>query len=271
MTDRVNKRVIAESLGSCNSVKSFYDSSAVYSSKMIQIGSDMIKRILGFALLIGMFAFPTQAAVMVTVRSTSMTEGMPATIDVFVRAELGTTVDLDNFGLEFLISPGSPRQIQFAPTQDFPGLTTATNYVFFDVGGNPFGSIAPTNFLNDTFVGGDFAGTGPASVPNSDVLLTRLKLLPGTALAGDVFTVSLVNIYDASTNPSGNTFFDDGSFTKGISVVFAPGTVTIVAANAAVPEPSSAATLMAIAVIGAWSRRRQSRLLWPSVDTLDVG
>lgn len=232
----------------------------------------MFKRIMGFALLIGMFAIPTQAAVMVTVRSTSMTEGMPATIDVFVRAELGTTVDLDNFGLEFLISPGSPRQIQFAPTQDFPGLTTDANYVFFSLGGNPVGSIAPTNFPNDTFVGGDYVGTGPASVPDSDVLLTRLKLLPGTALAGDVFTVSLVNIYDASTNPSGNTFFfDDGNFTNGISVDFTPGTVTIVAANAAVPEPSSAATLMAIAVIGAWARRRQSRLLWPGVNTVDVG
>jgi hypothetical protein len=254
MTDRGNKYVIAEFFSSCNSVKSDYDIIARYSAKMTQTGSNMIKRILGVALLMGMFAIPTQAAVMVTVRSTLMTEGMPATIDVFVRAQPGTTVVLDNFGLDFLITsdtPGSPRQIQFAPTQNFPGLTTDPDYVFSSVGGDPFGNILTTIFPDDTFVGGDSAsymvGTGPVTVLGTDVLLTRLQLLPGTALVGDVFTVSLVS--------SANTFFDDGSLTLDIPFGSTSGKVTI----AAVPEPSSAAALMAMAGIGVWARRHRSR------------
>jgi hypothetical protein len=202
----------------------------------------VIKSVYIAMLLTAAMAVHADAALIVTVANTTMSVSDPtATVDVFIRADTDSHM-LDNLGLEFVITPGSPRQIQFAVVQTFPGLTSDANYIF-SAGGSPFGAISTNGFPNDTFIGGD-ATNPPAAVnvPLTDALLTRLQIVPAAgALApieGDVFTISLI--------PSANTVFFDADFNE-IPFQSIAGTVTIGPAVSEIPEPSSLAIMLGMA------------------------
>jgi hypothetical protein len=210
----------------------------------------MFARMLAIVLLIASLNAPAQAGVIVQISNLYWTEGNTSGIlDVFVRAKDGTTVDIDNLGLEFQITTSAATRIFFDSTQTFPDLTTNVNYLFSG-GGDPFGSsIGPF----DTFLGGDLSLVGPITLGDTFRLLTRLQLVapPSGSLApvaGDTFLVSLVGT---------NSFFDDGNFTNDIPYDALDGQITV-QPSGVVPEPSSFVICLVLAGCG-WFRMRRKK------------
>lgn len=173
-------------------------------------------------------------------------------IDVFVSSTTGAD-NLDLFSAEFLLTPvgGAPiGGLQFG-TQLEAQLVDGTYVHAGNSAGSPIGTVSGGN--NETYIGGDstadFLGTTlPLSPLNR--LLFRLDLTTTTALAGDQYTITLVNDV--------NTFFLDETFT-GLTIdpqSFAnSGTINISAA--AVPEPGSVILLTTIFGGCAWRSRRR--------------
>lgn len=216
----------------------------------------MFARMLAIVLLIASLNAPAQAGVIVQISNLYWTEGNTSGIlDVFVRAKDGTTVDIDNLGLEFHITTSDATRIFFESTQTFPDLTTNVDYLFSG-GGAPSGSsIGPF----DTFLGGDFSLVGPITLGDTFRLLTRLQLVapPSGSLApvaGDTFLVSLV--------VGTNSFFDDGNFTNDIPYDALDGQITIQPQlSGVVPEPSSFVICLVLAGCGWFRMRRKKNLL----------
>jgi hypothetical protein len=217
----------------------------------------MFVRSAGLCLILTVLLSSAQAGVIVKVGDLTWNEGATGGfLDVFVRADTGTTVDLDNFGYEFQISPVAltASRMFFAATQTLSGLTSDSGYVFSTAGGNPFASSSsPFEFVG----GGDFALTGPVTIGDTFRLMTRLELLPGAGAlapeAGDQFEVNLVS--------SVNTLFDDGSFNNAIGFTAEKGLITVRSSSSVVPEPSSALVALVLAGCGVIGIRLKKKLV----------
>lgn len=173
-------------------------------------------------------------------------------IDVFVSSTTGAD-NLDAFSAEFLLTPvgGAPiGGLQFG-TQLEAQLVDGTYVHAGNSAGSPIGMVSGAN--NETYIGGDstanFLGTALPLHPLNR-LLFRLDLTTTTALAGDQYTISLVNDL--------NTFFLDETF-AGLTIdpqsFTNSGTINI--SLAAVPEPSSVILLTTIFGGCIWRSRRR--------------
>jgi hypothetical protein len=199
------------------------------------------------ALLLTEFAIPARAEFIVTIGSTSISQGSTGTIDVSIvsTASSATPDLLNNYGFELQIS--GPNDLQFANP---PGTGYGSNsqYLFFGDSAGVSASVSSVNTTNDTFNASDStASTNPVSLStaNTPVLLATIALSAPTnnVNVGDVYTISLVP-------PSGNgsmtggtpTFFDFFNFSTGQETSVVPftstsGTVRVIGAS--VPEPTS--------------------------------
>jgi hypothetical protein len=204
----------------------------------------------GAGLACVVLAGPVQAGILITTGSITLDEGGSGFVPVMIQSTSGT-LPLDFVGYQFQITTTSGRLLEFQDSP-FPDPTFAdSRYVFFGdsadqsiMSGLGFASTSTTP--NDTFIGGDFtadsATVNIAETPT--MLLVDLPVMAVTAVAGDVFTISLVPSADASpVGLDGNTGFSaGGTFLPYASL---PGAVTI---NQAVPEPGGI-TILGVGVL----------------------
>lgn len=193
---------------------------------------------------------PARADVIVTVEDVDIPAGGTGTIDLSIA---GTGDLVQSFGFELLITPdgGTTSALKFLGEDAY---LTDSDYLLF---GNSFAEFFPPVELfstDDTFIGGDF------TFDSTDVSVTTEKLMarlivehdpspanPGDTV-GDSFTISLIPGSGDSTDFWGGSsdtgFLDSTAFFDIIpagTVAFSstPGTVTITAAELAIPEPST--------------------------------
>ncbi len=211
-------------------------------------------RSFALALLIALLLVPAaQAALLVTIGSTTLSTGGSGSVDVTISSDSGTDL-LSLFGFEFRISTLGPTQLDFLSPQSDGQLLDAAYVLAGDSltvdAGIEIGTVTTTVVPHDTFVGGDATLSGlDIPVPMTPALLVRLDLTSLTALppvVGDQFFIQLVH--------GPNTFFLDSGFAD-LPFSSTNGTVTVVE----IPEPA-ALILQAIAfvVLVAAAIRRQA-------------
>ncbi|MEZ6127916.1 MAG: PEP-CTERM sorting domain-containing protein [Planctomycetaceae bacterium] len=203
------------------------------------------------ALASATFGATADGGIIVDIESKTMVAGSSGTLDVFVSKDIGDpdwNVVFAQYSFE--ITP-NPSFLEFSATQsDSEATDPDPIYLFatFAPTGN-FSGLANGAYQYD---GGDFISTGDpadfAVVGSTPLLLARLDIqsLAG-ASDGSMFTVSLID---------GNTDFLNENFDS-ISFSSTPGVVTINAATAAVPEPSSFVLFASVAAACCLRRFRQ--------------
>lgn len=199
------------------------------------------------------------AAIMVSYTGSSISAGGTGVLNVWVSsdADSGTPDNLDSFSALFRIAPvgGAVADgLQFVDPQAETQLGDSS-YVFNmdslgeDFGG-PLGNVSTSVNANDTYLGGDGTVLGAGfDLDNAtgEGLLFRLNLDATLALAGDHFTVSLIN--DPSTD------FLDAGFNPLIIHPDSYNALTITA----VPEPSTGIILLGGTLARFWWKRRNRR------------
>lgn len=205
----------------------------------------------------------TEAAIIVSIDSTSIAVGGTGSVDV--RLMSTGAEQLYGYSVEFEITSGSGRTLEFVQTLGVPPDTHLSDpdYVFYDDGsaaitGGSSGFVGP----NTSYVGLDVSDNPLGLSGPFDQLLARLNFttLTGNApLAGDIFTIQLIN-------SNGNTYFRDPTFLLDVDPAFDGnltlnpvfGTVTITGTTAAVPEPGFA-LLSGIIGLSVAARHRRTR------------
>jgi hypothetical protein len=210
----------------------------------------------------------SRADLVIDIGGTTIT-GTTGSVEVAIRSDQLFGDPLQNFNFQFFIIPasGTATQLAFlAPQNDSefsdPAYVFATDSfkINFNAAspGSPLtmGNLSTTNFINDTFIGGDFTDSGnDVTVSPSGALLVTLDFTTSTAVSpsnGDQFLVTL------GTDPDFNYFQDS----NGNSIGFQShsGLVTI----GSVPEPSSLSLILIAlgsgAIAHSWRARRSSRL-----------
>jgi len=228
------------------------------------------------AVLLPLFAAPARADFVVSIGSTTISQGGTGTLDVWLTSNAGSSSPdlLNNYGFTLQIT--GPNELQFSPAQSFNYLSSS-QYVFAgdsddQMTSSPGGTAATTVYSNDTFVGNDSTfSANPVSLSstNTPVLLAALTLDATITNPGDIYSISLVpSSGNGSINSSSQTFFDVVDFlntgleTSAVPFTSTPGTVTI--ASASIPEPASIvsgliAVLILAGVVGARRRRFERR------------
>jgi hypothetical protein len=214
-----------------------------------------------FTLLFGAFviafAAPSEAAVIITVEDATIQPGGTANLNVYIRSNNPLDA-LNEFGFEFRIT-GGPRRLEFVdPQSDLQLFDPA--YIFAGDSAGEDGLLVPgvgdvgPDFINDTYIGGDFTTSGDDTPPfPADKLLVVLELTANTVLPpinGDTFTVELItdiNTFFLGTN--GPLEIDPSSDLS--------GTVTVEASAAVVPEPSTLALFSGMAGLALVRYRRK--------------
>ncbi len=208
-----------------------------------------------------------QAGFLITTGSITLDQGGSGFVPVLIQSTSGPE-SLDFVGYQFQITTTSGRLLEFQDSP-FPDPTFSDpTYVFFGDSANQSvmsgsGFASSTGEPNDTFIGGDFTadGTRVIIVETSAMLLVDLPVTAVTALAGDVFTISLVPSADVSPiGLDGNTGFSAvGTFAPYDSQT---GTVTI---TQTVPEPGGLTliSLGGLGVLGHAYRRRSRGVRMP--------
>ena len=217
----------------------------------------------GAGLVCALLAGPAQAGFSITTGSITLDQGGSGFVPVMIQSTSGTQ-PLDFVGYQFQITTTSGRLLEFQDSP-FPDPTFGdSGYVFFGNSADQsvmsgLGFASTTGTPNDTFIGGDFTADGTSVlVPETPtMLLVNLPVTAVTALAGDVFTISLVPSTDASPmGLDGNTGFSaGGTFAPYDSL---PGTVTI---TQGVPEPGGLTLIVlgGLGIFGSTYRRRSRR------------
>jgi len=225
------------------------------------------------AVVLPLFAVSARADFVISIGSPSIPQGGSGTLDVWLTSNANATSPdpLNNYAFTLQIT--GPNELQFSPSQSFAYLTSG-QYVFAgdstaQITSSPGGTVALTNYPNDTFVGNDSTFSGnPVSLSsaNTPVLLAALTLDATITSPGDSYTVSLAPPSgNGSMNSSGQTYFDVVDFantgleTSAVSFTSTAGTVTITAQS--VPEPGSIVSaltgmLILTGVVGARRLRR---------------
>jgi PEP-CTERM motif len=210
-----------------------------------------------------LIAGQAQAGFLITTGNITLGQGSSGFVPVMIQGT-GGAQPLDFVGYQFQITTTSGRLLEFQDSP-FPDPTFGdSRYVFFGDSADQsvmsgLGFASTTVSPNDTFIGGDFTadGTGVFVPETPTMLLVDLPVTADSALAGDVFTISLVPSVDVSPmGLDGNTGFSaGGTFTPYDSL---PGTVTI---THSVPEPGGLTLigLGGLGLLGSTYRRRRRR------------
>jgi hypothetical protein len=217
--------------------------------------------VLCLAFLLGGFAVPVRAGLIISIESASVAQGGTGTVDVLVTstASSGTPDLINNYGFQLQITNNGTdnTQLAFSANQDFGYISNASRnpaYLFLGDSSaaqpppSSIGSPGQTVYPSDTFTGADstFSGNPVSLSSGTTYLLASLTVttLTGAApVVGDAFTISLVPTSGTgSMSPNTNTFFDNFDFNNGSEISATPftstsGTVSIV--SSAVPEPTS--------------------------------
>jgi hypothetical protein len=212
----------------------------------------MTRRILVLTAILALFAVPSaRADLSITIGSPSISPQGTGTIDVFLRADVATTLSDFAFDLNIGQPYGVDSLLEFV--EPAPDYHLDPSYVFsgnttFGPSGDTAGSSPATRWI-----GFDIADTPAPLNVGQDYLLARLNLThsslgPPYDPSGQTFQVSL---------DSSNTFFTAADFTP-IDFTSSPGTVTIQDASV-IPEPGSL-LLCAVVALGAVPYLRRRRL-----------
>lgn len=204
------------------------------------------------AILVCPIATPTQAGLIISIQNAQFTEGSNGSIDVLISSS--TPIELTSYSFEFLIEQvgATTSELRFADPQSDSQLLSS-NYVFaagsYKRDGDPsngippdaIGSVGTKNFINDSFIGLDFAtSTAYPMIGSQPSLLATLDFVSGPGVlgtkAGDEFRIRLVS------GPF--TDFTDENFSS-IDYSSTDGKVQIISA---VPEPSSLSIFLLAAV-----------------------
>jgi len=218
-------------------------------------------RLLAVFVLVSMLSGQTARAADVEIRVDSVSLDVSTgfvDLDVFLINQTGAAVNFGSFNLNLEITPLSPRAIQFdsATQPDMFASPLYETYIFYndsdgaaqDAPYSPW-SVFSVNGTDDQYLFTDSTLTGSpgVSVPDGESrLLARVRIVVGTAQAGDSFTVAVVG-------GEIGTLLSDPDFVA-VPFTITNGTVT------AVPEPGT----IALAGIGAMfmvvvaRRRRKS-------------
>lgn len=179
-------------------------------------------------------------------------------LDVILLNQTGAAVTFGSFNLNLEVTPLTPRAIQFDDTTQ-PDMFTAPLAATYIFDGDSEGAtqqapyvpwtITSVNGTNDQYVFTDSILTGSTGVVVADGtsrVMSRVKLLIGTAINGDSFTVSVVS-------GAAGTLLSDPNFTV------IPYTVTN--GTAFVPEPSTLAlaALASLVMAATATRSRGTR------------
>jgi len=229
--------------------------------------------VLSLAFFLAGLAVPARADLIISIVSTSVTQGGTGTVDVTLTSTAGSlNPDLINdyaFQLQITNNGLDNTQLAFSANQDF-GYVSDTSltpaYVFLGDSfaaqppPSPIVSAGQTVYPNDTFTGTDSTFSGnPVGLSSGNTyllaILTVTTLTNAPPSIGDSFTISLVpTLGSGSMSDNPNMYFDNFNFNTGMEISATPftstsGTVTIL--GAAVPEPASVVSgLTALLILG---------------------
>ncbi len=209
-----------------------------------------------FVLLIT--AQAADAELIVNIGSLNLAAGQTTgTVDVTISSSDGSSINLNSFGFNFLITPenGAPPELAFVDPQPQP--FGATNYVFADSFDNditsPLGNVSTTSTPNDTYSGsdatGDFSNVAIPSIAGPK-LLTQLQVMisPQFLQTKASFNISLVpgSYAGSPATPSSEVFFTaaDLSAPGGFDYLTFQSNFGTINIPTAVPEPSSIVLLV---------------------------
>jgi hypothetical protein len=193
-------------------------------------------------MVLGM-CLPASADLVVSVGDLVLAPGGTGALDVTIRSDAPGGDLVGGVGFQFLITTTGPTRLSFAAVQPDSQLTDP-DYIFYGDSlahdtMSPVGTVSGTNVPGDTFTGLDFTTDGADVTLTGSRLLARLAVTAATAfppVSGNLFTVSLVPLANASPSLSDQTLFTDTALTHLIPYTSQSGTVTISAVSA--PEPS---------------------------------
>jgi hypothetical protein len=191
------------------------------------------------------------ASLLITIEDQTISAGQTATVNVWIKTDDGSTVELDSFGYQFLITQGG-------------GVSTALQFSTPATGGLAEGTVtsAPTVYSGDTFLG-SYHYDSPVEVDGFGFPLGTLTVTTATPNPpgdGDTFVITLVPASAPDTD-LGESFFADSDFNL-IAFDSTSGTITVTGdppLTQAVPEPATlAAALSGLVVLGGlrWRSRR---------------
>lgn len=188
----------------------------------------------------------------VSVEDATLQPGGSTTFDVVMQTtdpDTGLRVSAVEYALTIsnLANPSSLLQFTEFQGMALPTLRNTSNYIFEGI--NDSDPLTINSGSPQRLVFSDLTVLDSVDVSNGK-LVGRFTVVGDPAaspVSGDAFTITLSDLM---------VFNDNFDLFAGV-IELNPGTINV--SVSAVPEPSSAAALMAIAGVGAWVRRRQSR------------
>lgn len=223
--------------------------------------------------LLGLEAVSAQASLVISVGSTSISQGGTGSIDVYLSSTASSSApdQFNDYAFMLEIMPNTVGNLAFSSSQSFAYLDIP-NYIFHGNSADyvagltsppPIGGFPETSvYANDSFLGFDNAQNfSPVSLSTNSgqVLLATLSLNALQTSAGESFTIALVPTSGSGSMLSGAaSYFNvvDSNFNELSAVPFAStsGTVNIIAS--AVPEPASVVSGLIGALLLVACRRR---------------